>query len=115
MALTQFQRRVRIIVKRFVYSQLYLRESLFILLGRSKPLVRFTVESSPPSLYLNFAIRPDKLAALEQRLAPLSRADTASVYRIRAAVSLPDVERLSRFRPGQRTACRMIGVRPRLV
>jgi len=64
-----FQRRLRVFIKRFVYSQLYLRESLFILLGRSKPFVRFTVEPSPPSLYFNFAIAPEQLAAFESELA----------------------------------------------
>ncbi len=68
MALSEFQRRLRVVIKRFVYSQLYLRESLFILLGWSKPLVRFTVESSPPSLYFNFAIKPDQVSPLERSL-----------------------------------------------
>ncbi|MGE4605752.1 MAG: hypothetical protein AAEJ52_03315 [Myxococcota bacterium] len=68
MSLSRFQRRLRVVIKRFVYSQLYLRESLLIMLGRSKPLVRFTVEPSPPSLYFNFAIKPDQVAQLERSL-----------------------------------------------
>jgi hypothetical protein len=68
MSLTPFQRRLRSLIKRFIYSQLYLRESLLILFGRAKPLVRFTVEADPPSVYFNFAIRPDQVESLEREL-----------------------------------------------
>ena len=68
MVLTRWQRRLRVATKRFVYSQLYLRESLFILIGKSKPIVRFTVEASPPSLYFNFAILPGRLDELARQL-----------------------------------------------
>lgn len=68
MSLSPFQRRLRKGVKRFIYSQLYLREALLIMLGRAKPVVRFKVESDPPSVYFNFEIRPDRVAALEEEL-----------------------------------------------
>lgn len=68
MILTPLQRRIRKLIKRFIYSQLYLRESLLILLGRARPLVRFTVEADPPSVYFNFVIRPEQLDSLEREL-----------------------------------------------
>ena len=67
-ALSKGGRRLRTVIKRFIYSQLYLRDSFLILFGKSKPLVRFTVEDSPPSLYLNFAIPDDRIDALAARL-----------------------------------------------
>jgi len=68
MPLTRFQRRLRSAIKRFIYSQLLLRESLLIIFGRSKPLVRFKVEAEPPSLYFNFALRPEQVERLEIEL-----------------------------------------------
>ena len=38
------------------------------MLGKSKPLVRFKVEASPPSVYWNFEIRPEKVYDLEREL-----------------------------------------------
>jgi len=67
--LTRFQRLLRVVVKRFIYSQLYLREFLFILFGRARPLVRFKVEADPPSLYLNFEIPAERIPELERELA----------------------------------------------
>jgi hypothetical protein len=67
-ALSGFQRGLRRVVKRFVYSQLYLREALFIVFGWSKPLVRFKVEASPPSIYFNFALTPEAVERLEDEL-----------------------------------------------
>jgi hypothetical protein len=68
MELSPFQRTVRRVVKRFVYSQLYLREALFIVLGRAKPLVRFKVEATPPSIYFNFELKPEWVERLEDEL-----------------------------------------------
>jgi hypothetical protein len=68
-ALTPRKRRILSALKRFVYSQLYLRDVVLILFGRAKPLVRFTVEASPPSVYFNFEIREDQREALEKELA----------------------------------------------
>lgn len=68
MALSAFERIARQSIKRFIYSQLGLVEASKILKGDSKPLIRFTVEDSPPSVYLNFRIKDDKLAHLADAL-----------------------------------------------
>ena len=68
MKITKRQRQGRSALKRFLYSQLYLRDAFLIMLGRTKPLVRFTVEADPPSIYFNFAVRPDQLEAYERAL-----------------------------------------------
>ena len=51
-----------------MYSQLALRSAVMIALGKEQPLVRFTVEADPPSVYLVFAIRPEAVDALPERL-----------------------------------------------
>jgi len=68
MKLERSGRILRRTLKRFIYSQLYLRESLMIFFGKSAPLVLFNVESDPPSIYLNFRIRPERLELLAERL-----------------------------------------------
>lgn len=68
MALSTLERLARQSIKRFIYSQLYLAEAAKVLRGESKPLIRFTVEDSPPSVYLNFRIKDDKLALLADAL-----------------------------------------------
>lgn len=63
-------------IKRFLYSQLYLRDFFLIMFGKSKPLVPFKVEASPPSVYWNFEIQKDKVENLERELElplPLSK------------------------------------------
>jgi hypothetical protein len=57
------------VIKRFLYSQLYLRDVFLIMFGKSKPLVSFKVEDSPPSVYWNFELRPERVADLERELA----------------------------------------------
>ncbi len=66
--LSTFQRVLRRVVKRFVDSQLYLREAIYIVLGWSRPFVKFKVEASPPSLYFNFALTPEWAERLEREL-----------------------------------------------
>jgi hypothetical protein len=68
MRLSGFGRGLRRVVKRFIYSQLYLREALFIIFGKARPLVQFRVEATPPSLYMNFALKPEQVAGLEAEL-----------------------------------------------
>jgi hypothetical protein len=58
----------RQVLKRFLYSQMALRQGLMIALGREQPLVRFTVEADPPSVYWVFRLRPDELDGLAGRL-----------------------------------------------
>lgn len=68
MQLERGGRFLRRAIKRFIYSQLALREGLMILFGKSAPLVLFNVEADPPSLYVNFRIRPDRLQDLANAL-----------------------------------------------
>ncbi len=69
MKLLSRQRRVRVALKRFLYSQLYQRESFRLMFGRAKPLLPFKVEATPPSVYFNFEITPEHAASLQQDLA----------------------------------------------
>lgn len=55
-------------LKRFLYSQMALRQGLMIVLGREQPLVKFTVEADPPSVYWVFRVRPDEVDGLAGRL-----------------------------------------------
>jgi len=68
MRLTRSGRFVRRSIKRLIYSQLALRESLMIFFRKSAPLVLFNVEADPPSIYLNFRVRPDRVASLADAL-----------------------------------------------
>ena len=68
MELSAWGRRGRTALKRFLYAQLMVRDAVLIGLGRGKPLVRFKVEASPPSLYFNFAVLPERLDELERAL-----------------------------------------------
>jgi hypothetical protein len=43
-------------LRRFLYAQLAMRSAVMIALGREAPLVRFTVEADPPSVYFVFRI-----------------------------------------------------------
>lgn len=49
--------RARRFFKRFLYSQMALRDALLILLGREQPTLSFKVLADPCSVYINFAIR----------------------------------------------------------
>ncbi len=50
-------------LRRFLYSQMALRDGAMIALGRDQPLVRFTVEDDPPSVYLVYRVAdPEALA-----------------------------------------------------
>ena len=68
-AVSKWKRRRLSVAKRFLYSQLMVKDAVLVAAGRAKPLVRFTVESDPPSLYLNFAVRADRLEAFERHIA----------------------------------------------
>jgi hypothetical protein len=54
--LTRSGLRARRALRRFLYAQMQFRNALMIAIGREAPLVRFTVEADPPSLYLVFDI-----------------------------------------------------------
>jgi len=49
----------RRLLKRFMYSQLAIRDAFMILFGREQPNLRFTVLADPPSVYFNFPVRQD--------------------------------------------------------
>lgn len=63
-------------LRRFIYAQFSVMEGLKIAAGRSEPLVRFTVEDDPPSVYLVFRLLPGaeqevaRLAGLPAGLVP---------------------------------------------
>ncbi len=46
-------------LKRFMYSQLAMRDAFMILIGRQNPSLRFTVLADPPSVYFNFPLKKD--------------------------------------------------------
>lgn len=48
-------------MKRLLYSQMQIMQAVKIALGRDTPLVRFTVEDDPPSIYVNFRVRADRV------------------------------------------------------
>lgn len=66
--LTARELRKRRILRRFLYSQLALRQGLMIALGRESPLVPFTVEADPPSVYWVFRVRGGSAESLSSRL-----------------------------------------------
>lgn len=68
MKLRPAQRRFRVALKRFMYSQLYLRDVFLLMFGRAKPLVPFKVEATPPSVYFNFEIDPARVESLAAEL-----------------------------------------------
>jgi hypothetical protein len=101
--LSPIQRLVRTSIKRLLYAQMTLREASLVLRGKAKPLIRFTVEGTPPSVYSNFRIRDDQVAALGASLplpegfeiAPMACVEgeepfyclTLNVYRVSGIVS----------------------------
>lgn len=46
-------------LKRFMYSQLALRDAVMILFGKYQPSLTFTVSAEPRSVYINFVIKHD--------------------------------------------------------
>jgi len=85
--LTARELRKRRILRRFLYSQLALRQGLLIALGRESPLVPFTVEADPPSVYWVFRLRDGIADSLPGRLG-LPTGITPVAVRV-----LPDDER----------------------
>ncbi len=66
--LTPAGRRGRKVLKRFLYAQLALRQGFMIAIGREQPLVNFTVEADPPSVYFVYRIRAEVVDELGERL-----------------------------------------------
>ena len=40
---------------------MHIMSAVKVAIGKDSPLVRFTVESDPPSIYINFKVRDDKV------------------------------------------------------
>ncbi len=55
-------------MKRALYAMLSFRNGVMIALGKEQPLVRFTVEGDPPSVYVVWRIRPEAVDTLPKRL-----------------------------------------------
>jgi len=55
-------------MKRFMYSQLAILSGLKIAIGKEHPLVRFTVENDPPSIYWVFRIKSSEVEGLAGKL-----------------------------------------------
>ncbi|MEZ5246833.1 MAG: hypothetical protein R2707_17190 [Acidimicrobiales bacterium] len=66
---SKWKRRRLSAAKRFLYSQLLMKDAFMVAIGRAKPLVRFTVENDPPPIYLNFAVREDRVEAFAHHIA----------------------------------------------
>ncbi len=77
--LTRRGRLGRRLLKRFLYSQMALRQALMIVLGREHPLIRFTVESDPPSVYYVFRLRSEAIPGLCRRLGLPAQFDSAPI------------------------------------
>ena len=58
----------RKILSRFLYAGVYHAGAIQVLLGKEQPLMRFTVESNPPSVYYNFPVLPGQVQALTKYL-----------------------------------------------
>ena len=65
--LTPRARKGRAALKRFMYSQMAIRSAIMIALGKEQPLVTFTVEQDPPSIYLVFELEPDRMDDLKAK------------------------------------------------
>ncbi len=69
-SVTAWGLRGRRALKRFLYSQMALRNGAMVALGREGPLVRFTVEDDPPSVYLVWAVEDHEAFAGHLDLPP---------------------------------------------
>ena len=65
--LSRLGRLGRIAMKRFMYSQMAILTGFKIAIGREHPLVRFTVENEPPSIYWVFRIKASEVAGLAKK------------------------------------------------
>ena len=58
----------RIILKRFMYSQMTILSGLKIAIGKEDPLVKFTVEKDPPSTYWVYRIKSSEINKLAKAI-----------------------------------------------
>jgi len=66
--LSRLGRLGRSIIKRFIYSQMTVFSGLKIAFGKEQPLVQFTVENDPPSIYWVYRIKDSEIDGLTQKL-----------------------------------------------
>lgn len=66
--LSRLGRLGRSAMKRFMYSQLAILNGLKIAIGKEHPLVRFTVETDPPSVYWVYRIKSSEVEGLALKL-----------------------------------------------
>jgi len=66
--LSRLERLGRSIIKRFIYSQMTIFSGLKIAFGKDQPLVQFTVEADPPSIYWVYRIKSSEVDTLLQKL-----------------------------------------------
>ena len=55
-------------LKRFLYAQLTMRSAILVALGREQPLMNFIVKAEPPSVYIVWRVKPDRVADLPAAL-----------------------------------------------
>lgn len=66
--LTSLGRLGRLVLKRLMYSQMMVNIGLRIAIGKEEPLVKFTVEKAPPSIYWVFQIKPSMIDSLTEQI-----------------------------------------------
>lgn len=66
--LTVFGQIGRSIIKRFMYSQMAIFSGLKIAIGKENPLLKFTVEKDPPSIYWVYRIKSSEIDKLTQAI-----------------------------------------------
>lgn len=66
--LSVFGRLGRSFLKRFMYSQFAVISGFKIAIGKGQPLMQFTVEKDPPSIYWAFRILPAEIERLQEAL-----------------------------------------------
>jgi len=58
----------RSFINRYMYSQMAVLTGIKIAFGKEQPLVKFTVENDPPSIYWVFRIKPSEVGSLLKKL-----------------------------------------------
>lgn len=66
--LSRLGRMGRSILNRFMYSQMSVLTGLKIAIGKDHPLLQFTVEKDPPSIYWVYRIKSSEVEGLAQKL-----------------------------------------------
>ena len=58
----------RSFLKRFMYSQMAIRTGFMIAIGKEQPLVQFTVEKDPPSIYWVYRIKSSEVGTIAEKI-----------------------------------------------